>query len=75
MRVVPKSEREWVEWLKARVASREQICMAGCGDPATKIKFLGKRTGAFCGGCYSELYHGKVPPLDRPKGLKRVKRR
>ena len=75
MRVVPKAEREWIAWIKDQVARRELPCMAGCRDKATKIKFIGKRTGAFCGACYSELYYGTIPKLDRPKGLKRVKRR
>lgn len=75
MRVVPKAEREWIAWVKDEVANRRLPCMAGCGDKATKIKFLGKRTGAFCGGCYGEIFYGRIPALDKPKGLKRARRR
>jgi hypothetical protein len=75
MFVVPAAEREWIAWIKDQVARRELPCMAGCRDKATRIKFLGKRTGAFCGSCYSEIFHGTIPKLDRPKGLKRARRR
>jgi len=68
-------ERDWTVWVKETVAKRELPCMAGCGDKATKIKFQGKRTGAFCGACYGEIYWGNIPKLDRPKGLKRARRR
>ena len=75
MFVVPKHDREWIVWIKEEVAQRRLPCMAGCGDPATKIKFQGKRTGGFCGACFGELFWGNIPSLDRPKGLKRAKRR
>lgn len=71
MFVVPAAEREWIAWIKDQVARRELPCMAGCRDKATKIKFLGKRTGAFCGGCYGEIFYGNVPKLDPPKGSRR----
>ena len=71
MFVVPKDERDWIAWVKEEVAQRRLLCMGGCGEKATKIKFLGKRTGAFCGGCYGELYHGNIPRLDPPPGSKR----
>ena len=69
------SDREWIAWIKNEVAARRLPCMAGCGDPAIKLKYLGKRTGAFCTGCYGELFHGRIPGLDRPKGVKRSRRR
>lgn len=71
MRVVPKEEREWIAWIKDQVAKGELLCMGGCGDKAKKIKFLGKRTGAFCTTCYGEVFYGRVPKLDPPKGSKR----
>jgi hypothetical protein len=75
MFVVPKLDREWVAWIKDEVNHRRLPCMAGCGDRAVKIKFLGKRTGAFCASCYAEIYWGRIPKLDRPKGLRRRRRR
>jgi hypothetical protein len=75
MFVVPKHDREWVAWIKEEVAHRRLPCMAGCGTKATKIKLVGKRSGAFCGSCYGEIYYGNIPKLDRPKGLKRARRR
>jgi hypothetical protein len=70
-----KWELDRAEWIKEKVRKRELPCMAGCGDPATLVKYTGKRTGAFCGGCWGELYYGRIPKLDRPKGLKRCRRR
>ena len=64
----PGNDREWVIWVKREVAERRLLCMGGCGDAATKVKISGKRTGAFCGGCYRELFHGVIPKLDPPKG-------
>ena len=74
MLVVSKSERDWVAWVKEEVAHRRLPCMAGCGDKASKVKFLGKQTGAFCVSCYAEIYWGRIPKLDKPKGLKRARR-
>lgn len=71
VRKTDRHSRDWVVWIKEEVAHRRLPCMAGCGDPATKIKFQGKRTGAFCGGCYGEIFHGNVPKLDPPKGSRR----
>lgn len=71
MFVVPKHDREWVAWIKEEVAQGRLPCMAGCGTKATKIKLQGKRTGAFCSGCYGEIYYGNVPKLDPPPGCKR----
>jgi len=75
MFVVTKHDREWVVWVKEEVAQRRLPCMAACGDKASKIKLQGKRAGAFCGSCYGEIYYGNIPKLDRPKGLKRARRR
>lgn len=75
MRVVPEFDRKWVTWIKEEVAQRRLPCMAGCGDPAVKIKFQGKRSGAFCGGCYSEIFRGTIPKLDMPPRLRKGQRR
>jgi hypothetical protein len=68
-------ERDWTAWVKEAVVKRELPCMGGCGDPATLVKYTGKRTGAFCRGCWGEIYWDRIPKLDRPKGLKRARRR
>lgn len=80
MFVVRKTDQhtlEWVRWIKKEVSERRLPCMAGCGDKASKIKLQGKRTGAFCGGCYGEIFNGRIPRLDPPKGSRRrgMKRR
>ena len=67
----PQRDRDWASWIKEEVAGKRLPCMAGCGDQATKVKYSGKRTGAFCGGCYGELFHGNVPRLDPPPGSRR----
>lgn len=68
-------DHEWTDWIKESVENRTLLCMAACGDKATRIRYRGKLTGAFCRACYGELYYGNIPKLDRPKGLKRPRRR
>lgn len=65
-----KTDRDWAEWLKAQVEKRLLPCVGGCGERAVLAKAYGKRTGAYCRGCWSEVNFGTVPPLDKPKGIK-----
>ncbi len=64
-------KNDWRALLKQRVKDREEECHVGCGDPATVLRLTGKRTGAWCSGCFRELTEGYVPKLDPPKGCKK----
>lgn len=64
------AEREWARWLKESVERRLLPCSGGCGERAVVAKAYGKRTGAWCRGCFSEVAYGTIPPLDKPKGVK-----
>jgi hypothetical protein len=52
-------------WLKA-ISDGTALCRGGCGDRPTIMRFTGKLAGCWCRGCWTEVYHGKVPGLDQP---------
>jgi len=62
---------EWARQFRASVKRGEVPCIAECGDAATVARTTGKRIGGWCRGCFNELEHGVIPPLDRPRGVKR----
>jgi hypothetical protein len=65
-----KTDRDWASWLKDGVEKRLLPCAGGCGERAVLAKPTGRRTGAWCRGCWSEVSYGSIPPLDKPKGIK-----
>ena len=67
-------EREVEDWrdiLKKEVEAGRELCHADCGEPAKVLRLYGKKIGAWCRGCASEIFHGSIPRLDPPRGIKR----
>jgi len=65
-----KEPNDWRALLKREFDAGDELCHAGCGDVAKELRLYGKRVGAWCRACFAELTEGKIPPLDKPKGVR-----
>jgi hypothetical protein len=58
---------DWKQRLVAAFETGREDCHGGCGDRATELRLTGKRIGAFCRECWTEIAYGRIPPLWRPR--------
>lgn len=63
--------KDWRELLVEAFETGGEPCHGGCGDPSRVLRLKGKKIGAFCRGCWSEIGYGRIPKLDLPAGAKR----
>lgn len=61
------------EWTKA-METGTAPCRC-CGDPAKRMKLLGKNTGCYCHVCYGEVVNGAMPNVTSPRHWRRIQDR